>query len=162
MKKNKDKDFIMGVCDYCSCHYYKWDEKSKQLVGDCAFRHFVQGDELSIKCPKESEQVKRRIDNLIDNYKAKADKGKLRISLVPTQIIKDIAQVRMYGNDKYGDSDSWKTVEVDRYVDALLRHTLEFIKDKRSKDNESGIEHYKHMACNMAFICEMLAVKESV
>lgn len=23
-------------------------------------------------------------------------------------------------------------------------------------DTESGIPHYKHMACNMAFICEML------
>ena len=87
---------------------------------------------------------------------AKADKGKLRISLCPTQIIKDIAQVRMYGNEKYGSSENWKTVEIDRYVDALLRHTLEFIEDRNSKDKESGIEHYKHMACNMAFICEML------
>lgn len=87
---------------------------------------------------------------------AKADKGKLRISLVPTQIIKDIAQIRMYGNDKYGDPNNWKQVDVERYIDALLRHTLEFIKDRYSKDSESGLEHYKHMACNMAFICEML------
>lgn len=90
------------------------------------------------------------------NQEAKADKGKLKISLVPTQIIKDIAQVRMYGNEKYGDPENWKTVEMERYTDALLRHTLEFIKDNKSKDNESCIEHYKHMACNMAFICEMM------
>lgn len=90
------------------------------------------------------------------NQDAKADKGKLRISLVPTQIIKDIAEVRMYGTDKYGSSDNWKQVEFNRYVDALLRHTLEFIKDPKSVDEESGIPHYKHMACNMSFICEML------
>ena len=90
------------------------------------------------------------------NQQAKADKGKLKISLVPTQIIKDIAQVRMYGNEKYGDPENWKTVEMERYTDALLRHTLEFIKDNKSKDKESSIEHYKHMACNMAFICEMM------
>ena len=88
---------------------------------------------------------------------AKADAGKLQLSLVPTQIVKDIAEVRMYGNRKYGDPDNWKTVEMRRYIDALLRHTLEFVADPNSVDSESGIAHYKHMACNMAFICEMMA-----
>lgn len=87
---------------------------------------------------------------------AKADKGKLKISLVPTQIIKDIAQVRMYGCEKYHDPNNWKNVEVERYIDALLRHTLAFVEDPCGLDSESGIEHYKHMACNMAFICEMM------
>ena len=90
------------------------------------------------------------------NQKAKADAGKLQLSLVPAQIIKDVAEVRMYGNKKYGDPDNWKTVEVRRYVDALLRHTLEFVRNLDSVDAESGIAHYKHMACNMAFICEMM------
>lgn len=92
-----------------------------------------------------------------DGQSAKADAGKLQISLVPTQIVKDIAEVRMYGNQKYGDSENWKTVEVRRYIDALLRHTLEFVRKLDSVDSESGIAHYKHMACNMAFICEMMA-----
>jgi hypothetical protein len=88
---------------------------------------------------------------------AKADAGKLPISLCPTQIIRDIAVVRAYGNKKYGSSDNWKTVEMRRYVDALLRHALEFVDNPESVDPESGIPHYKHMACNMAFICEMMA-----
>lgn len=91
-----------------------------------------------------------------DNQNAKADAGKLQLSLVPTQIIKDVAEVRMYGNKKYGDPDNWKTVDVRRYIDALLRHTLEFVRKLDSVDSESGIAHYKHMACNMAFICEMM------
>lgn len=91
-----------------------------------------------------------------NDQSAKADAGKLQISLVPTQIVKDIAEVRMYGNRKYGDSENWKTVEVRRYIDALLRHTLEFVRNLDSVDSESGIAHYKHMACNMAFICEMM------
>ena len=86
------------------------------------------------------------------------DVGKWRFSLVPTQIIKDIAEVREYGVKKYGDSESWKEVEIVRYTDALGRHYLEMLKDPLSKDDESGIEHYKHMACNMAFICELLNV----
>ena len=37
---------------------------------------------------------------------AKADAGKLQLSLVPTQIIKDVAEVRMYGHKKYGNSEN--------------------------------------------------------
>lgn len=87
---------------------------------------------------------------------AKADNGKLQISLVPTQIIRDIAEIRMYGNEKYGSRDNWEKVEIERYVDALLRHTLAFLDNPYGLDDESGKHHYKHMACNMAFICEKL------
>ena len=92
---------------------------------------------------------------MMNDQTAKADAGKLQITLVPTQIIKDIAEVRMYGNAKYHDPDNWKQVEVERYRDALCRHLLEYIKDPKSVDEESGIPHYKHMATNIAFICEM-------
>ena len=97
---------------------------------------------------------------MMNNQTAKADAGKLQITLVPTQIIKDIAEVRMYGNAKYHDPNNWKQVEVQRYRDALCRHLLEYIKDPKSVDAESGIPHYKHMACNMAFICEMEGWKD--
>ena len=86
---------------------------------------------------------------------AKADAGKLQITLVPTQIVRDIAEVRMYGNHKYHDPNNWKQVEVERYRDALCRHLLAYLDDPKSVDEESGIPHYKHMACNMAFLCEM-------
>ncbi len=86
----------------------------------------------------------------------KADAGKLRLSLVPVQIIRDIAEVREYGNRKYGDPENWRQVDMRRYVDALLRHTLAFVEDPDGVDSESGIQNYKHMACNMAFICEMM------
>ena len=88
--------------------------------------------------------------------RAKEDTGKLRLSLVPTQAIKDIAQVREYGILKYKDPDNYKLVEVQRYVDALYRHLLKVVDDINSKDDESGIEHYKHVACNAAFICELM------
>lgn len=93
------------------------------------------------------------------NQEAKADAGKLQISMVPTQIIRDIAEVRMYGNRKYGDPNNWKTVEMPRYVDALMRHLLAFLDDFDSVDAESGIKHYKHAACNMSFICDMMDKK---
>lgn len=91
---------------------------------------------------------------------AKDDKGKLEIRLVPTQIVRDIAEVRMYGVQKYKDPENWKRVELHRYVDALLRHTLMYLEDPDGVDAESGISHYKHMACNMAFICELEKKRE--
>lgn len=91
----------------------------------------------------------------IADQTAKADAGKLQITLVPTRIIEDIAEVRMYGNKKYHDPNNWKQVEIERYRDALCRHLLAYIRDPNSVDEESGIPHYKHMATNMAFICEM-------
>lgn len=91
----------------------------------------------------------------MNNQEAKADAGKIRPTLVPIEAIEDIAVVREYGNKKYHDPENWKTVEVQRYRDALFRHLLAYIKDPKSKDEESGIEHYKHMICNCAFICAL-------
>lgn len=97
------------------------------------------------------------VSDIMHPYKDTADKPKL--SLVPPQIMFDIAEVREYGNKKYpeGGKDNWKKVDIDDYKDALLRHTLKYLQDPKGKDEESGIEHYKHMACNIAFICEMEA-----
>ena len=95
------------------------------------------------------------------NQEAKADAGKLQLSLVPTQIIRDIAEVRMYGNAKYHDPDNWKQVEPQRYRDALFRHLLAYIDDPNSVDEESGIKHLKHLACNVAFLCAMEDTDES-
>ena len=86
---------------------------------------------------------------------AKQDAWKLRLTLVPHEIIRAIARVRMYGTKKYGSADNWKRVEVERYRDALLRHTLAYLEDPNGLDEESGLHHWEHMACNMAFIAEL-------
>lgn len=85
---------------------------------------------------------------------AKADAGKPRLSLVPCQIIRDIAVVRAYGKQKYGDSENWRQVGPERYADALYRHWLAFVEDPTGRDRESGLPHLWHLACNAAFLCE--------
>lgn len=87
---------------------------------------------------------------------AKLDNGKPKISLVPTAIIYDIAKIREYGVNKYGDQENWKKVEIERYWDAFLRHTLACFEDLEKKDDESGFPHLYHAACNLAFILEMM------
>lgn len=104
---------------------------------------------------ERAENSKLREGRMLDQT-AKADAGKPAISNSPPQIIWDIAEVKEYGDKKYGDPNNWKSVDIKRYIDALLRHTLAFWENPDSVDTESGIAHYKHMACNMAFICEMM------
>ena len=93
----------------------------------------------------------------MNNQSAKADEGKLQITLVPREIIRNIAVTRMYGNKKYpeGGVDNWKRVEKERYRDALCRHLLEYLDDPASIDRESGLPHLYHLATNVSFLCEM-------
>lgn len=86
---------------------------------------------------------------------AKKDIGKARLSLVPPQIIYDIAKVREYGVAKYKDPENWKKVEISRYIDAAYRHFLAFIADQHSLDEESNLPHLYHLAANIAFLCEL-------
>ena len=85
----------------------------------------------------------------------KADAGKLKLTLVPRNIIKAIAEIRQYGVNKYGDNDNWRRVEPERYKDAAFRHFLAYLDDPSGVDEESGLPHLWHLACNIAFLCEL-------
>ena len=89
------------------------------------------------------------------NQKIKSDAGKPKLTLVPRQILTDVARVREYGLAKYGDSESWKSVEIDRYRDAAFRHLIAYLDDPKGVDEESGLTHLAHLACNIAFLCEL-------
>ena len=88
------------------------------------------------------------------NQEAKADAGKHRPTLVPVGIIRAIADIREYGCMKYKDPDNWKRVEPQRYRDAAYRHWLAYL-DGEKNDEESGLPHLWHCACNLAFLIEM-------
>lgn len=89
------------------------------------------------------------------NQSVKADSGKPQLTLVPRQILFDIAEIRAFGVKKYGDPDNWKKVEIQRYRDAAFRHFVAYLDDPQGKDEESGLSHLAHLACNIAFLCEL-------
>ena len=91
----------------------------------------------------------------MSDQSVKADAGKPRLSLVPRAIIWDIAAIREYGNKKYHDPENWRQVEAQRYRDAAYRHFLSYLDDPKGMDEESGLPHLWHLACNIAFLCEM-------
>ena len=89
------------------------------------------------------------------NQEIKADYGKPQLTLVPRQIIYDIAKVREYGKNKYGSAENWKEVEIERYRDATFRHFMAYLDNPQGVDDESGLPHLSHLACNIAFLCEL-------
>ena len=85
------------------------------------------------------------------NYEKKADKGKLRYDLIPPEILEALAEIFTYGFEKYakpGEKESgWRDVEIERYEAAMIRHYIAWKKGE-IKDEESGLEHLKHMLWN--------------
>ncbi len=96
----------------------------------------------------DSEELNKKGDA------AKYDKGKLQITLMPTEIIRAVTEVRMFGAKKYKPAN-WINVSKRRYKDALLRHILEYIDNEDAVDSESGLPALWHAACNIAFLIDM-------
>lgn len=118
-------------------------------VGDTCDRDLIHIHRIfSTKEVTEEEQ---------NAYKAKSDYGKAKLSLVPRRIIWDVATIREYGNNKYPDGgpDNWRGVAAQRYREAAYRHFLGYLDDSKSIDAESGLPHLWHLACNIAFLCEI-------
>lgn len=100
----------------------------------------------------------RKPDTKADDQEAKADSGKPRLTLVPPRIIWDVAAVRQYGVEvKYPKTgvDGWRTIGMERIKDAAFRHFMRYLATPHGVDEESGLPHLWHLACNVAFLCEL-------
>lgn len=91
---------------------------------------------------------------------AKADAGKVRPTLVPPSMVMAVATVREYGCQKYHDPENWRKVEPQRYKDALYRHWISYLNGEE-RDQESGLPHLWHIACNAAFLIELEQEEEN-
>ena len=95
----------------------------------------------------------------MNNQEIKKDAGKPRLTLVPMQILFDIARVREFGVKKYGDKENWQAVEIERYRDSMLCHAIAYVQNPHRLD-ESGLPHLAHLACNVAFLCQLEKEKQ--
>lgn len=91
----------------------------------------------------------------MNDQTAKADGGKLRLTLVLTEAVEAVAAIRMYGVQKYVEVDNWKRVEKDRYKDAALRHFIRYCREPYGMDDESNLPHLWHCLCNLFFLCAL-------
>ena len=81
----------------------------------------------------------------------KFDKDKLHLELIPTTCIKSLGKVLTHGAAKYG-AHTWRQVEYERYIGALLRHLVAFIDDPTGIDADSGLLHSEHLLANAMFL----------
>ena len=84
----------------------------------------------------------------------KHDGGKPRLDLVPPELIEAVGTVMTHGAEKYGEA-SYRQVQPQRYRSALMRHICKWLKDPHGKDEDSGLPHLWHIACNVAFLLEL-------
>lgn len=81
----------------------------------------------------------------------KYDAGKRDWTLLPWEPLEEVARVREFGVEHYGE-DSWKDVRPSkRYLKAAVRHLIAYMKGEKV-DPESGLNHLAHAACNCLFL----------
>ena len=82
------------------------------------------------------------------------NEGKPRWSLVDFKSLEGMVRVLEFGADKY-DKDNWKKGEhTSKICESLLRHLFAHMSGKRI-DEESGLSHIDHVACNVMFLSYM-------
>lgn len=108
--------------------------------------------EMSEELKQTAKDILERVTQL--RNEAKSDAGKPRPTLVPASLVNAVTAIREYGCQKYHDPDNWRKVEPQRYKDALYRHWLAYLGGEKN-DQESGLPHLWHLACNVAFLIEM-------
>lgn len=82
----------------------------------------------------------------------KYDEHKPRWSLLPLKAVEEIVKVLTFGATKY-EENSWQNLEDfnDRYFSALIRHLTKW-QSGENYDDESGLHHLSHAACNIIFL----------
>jgi hypothetical protein len=90
----------------------------------------------------------------------KDDSGKIRMGLVPPELMRAAGRALTYGAAKYADHQfrNGKGITIHRAADALLRHLFAYL-DGEDKDPVettppgSGLCHLDHVAACVAFLC---------
>jgi hypothetical protein len=86
-----------------------------------------------------------------EEHAKRYNKGKPRLGLIPPQIIEGLGYVLAFGAEKY-DENNWKKGLTDEEcLSSCLRHITKFQRGEMY-DDESGIHHLAHAACNLAFM----------
>lgn len=89
----------------------------------------------------------------------KYDAGKPRLDLIPPEAVLALGYVLTYGAEKYAPN-SWRGVEPERYVAALMRHLMAYQSGEKT-DSESKLPHLWHVLTNAAFLVALDGEAES-
>jgi len=85
-------------------------------------------------------------EEFLNNKFKKYDQGKEKFTMIPQLALNEVAKVFTHGADKYGDFNYSKQGDVLRYIDALLRHTNQYLSGEDM--DESKVHHLACVAAN--------------
>jgi hypothetical protein len=83
---------------------------------------------------------------------ARANRGKVALSLVPLHLLAGAARVFMYGKLKYAEWNWAKGMKWSIPMDCLQRHLLKWWYFGEEIDPESGEHHLDHVICNLLML----------
>lgn len=96
--------------------------------------------------------------SVADTFKAlkniegrKDDQGKLRLELIPPELIEGVGSILTFGATRYGDRNWEQGMAWSRVYGALQRHLLAWQKGEPA-DPDTGKSHLWHAACCVAFL----------
>lgn len=89
----------------------------------------------------------------IDGKGKRFNKGKNRLDLVPVSLTEEVGKVLTYGATKY-DADNWRRGMSWSSVYASMQRHINKWREGDEIDEESGLSHLSHIACNVAFLIE--------
>ncbi len=81
----------------------------------------------------------------------KNDDGKNRLDLIPPAATEGVGLVLTFGAKKYAPYNWTKGIKYSKIIAAMKRHLLA-IESGEDRDQESGLLHADHIACNAAFL----------
>jgi hypothetical protein len=82
----------------------------------------------------------------------KDDDGKWEPTLVYRSFMRAVAKTRRLGVETYSDSENWRGVSDQRYLDAALRHLFDYLEGEA--EDASGNDHLGAAACCLMFVLE--------
>lgn len=81
----------------------------------------------------------------------KKDEGKIRLDLVPPELLFAVGDILTFGASKYSERNWEKGMKWGRVYGALMRHMWKWWKGENT-DEETGKSHLWHAGCCIAFL----------
>lgn len=81
----------------------------------------------------------------------KYDKGKVRMDLIPEELLIEVAKVLEFGANKYSPNGWRQGMDWSRVYAALMRHITAWNAGE-DLDPETGLSHMAHAGCCVAFL----------
>lgn len=107
------------------------------------YRNYMSGGQMG-----EEKELKTKMGGGL-----RYNTGKAELHQVPTSLKYAVAKTLMYGAQKYEKGNWRKGMNWTTVSDCLERHMACWL-DGEEVDEESGLPHLYHAACNIAFLIE--------